>query len=74
MKAGEVKRGYQVKEHGTWSMVDMVITTFVNAVPETEETETKRLVLACGCTIVRDADEEVEAREWNPRLKSAGDS
>lgn len=69
MKAGEVKRGYQVKEHGNWNLVDMVLVTFVNAYPETDSTKTFRFILSCGCTLMLDSDDELEAREWNPRSK-----
>lgn len=62
MKAREVKRGYQVKEHNRWNWVDMVLVTFVSAYPETERSETRRLILSCGCTLTFDADDEVEAQ------------
>ena len=64
MQAQEVKRGYEVNRHGDWHMVDMILTTWVNAFPGTDAVESRRIVLACGCTIEATADEELEAREW----------
>jgi hypothetical protein len=61
MQAEDIRRGYYVSRHGNWQMVDMVLVTFVNAIPETEAVETRRLVLACGCTLRFEADAEVEA-------------
>lgn len=62
MLAKEVKQGYQVKWHGNWQMVDMILRTWVSVYPETSPDESRRFVLACGCTIEVKADDEMECR------------